>query len=300
VICAREDSVAAPQLGGATLLVLAAAVLLIGGVAYGLGRAQSATKFIAMHFRSIATQAPAAIPREQEAPSATPDPGLEPKVQEFQEAFANVWRAGMTNPATRTEAEPAGETATAAVVQTAAPPAASTTMTATATETADAATAEAATTTALVIAEPPPTIITTTPTTTAGAATPTPSGMASTTEPPTGTATPTVAPEAAPAMMTATASLDASLPSVRVVVYTAAWCGPCARAKAWMVRHGVAFEERDINASTDYVQHLLLLSPRMVIPTFDIEGDVMIGFEPRGLLAMIQRAARRQDQVRAP
>jgi hypothetical protein len=63
-----------------------------------------------------------------------------------------------------------------------------------------------------------------------------------------------------------------------------------------MTAYSIPFEERDIDATTEYVQQLRLLNRRMSIPTFDIDGNVMVGFNPRRLVLMLQRAVLRRVQ----
>jgi glutaredoxin 3 len=106
---------------------------------------------------------------------------------------------------------------------------------------------------------------------------------------------PTTPPEPpAPQAPTPAATAPAPISDVHVVVYTTTWCPVCKQAKAWMVGHGVAFEERDIEASSDNARKILTINPRSSIPTFDVEGDVMVGFSEEQLVAMMQRAADRQ------
>jgi glutaredoxin 3 len=106
---------------------------------------------------------------------------------------------------------------------------------------------------------------------------------------------PTTPPEPpAPPAPTPAAPALAPISDVHVVVYTTPWCPVCKQAKAWMVGHGVAFEERDIEASSDNARKILAINPRSSIPTFDVEGDVMVGFSEEQLVAMMQRAADRQ------
>ena len=106
-----------------------------------------------------------------------------------------------------------------------------------------------------------------------------------------------IAPDIRPGRVEATATVPAapaSPSSVHVVVYTTAWCPVCKRAKAWMVSHGVAYEERDIETSSDNARKVHAINPRGSIPTFDIEGDVMVGFSEEMFGATMQRAAQRQ------
>ncbi len=95
---------------------------------------------------------------------------------------------------------------------------------------------------------------------------------------------------AAPAAAEAPPSID----GVRVVVYTASWCGVCKRAKAWMAGQGIAYEDHDIEASSEDARRIRTLNPRGSIPTFDVEGDVLVGFSESSLLATMRRAAQRR------
>ncbi len=117
-----------------------------------------------------------------------------------------------------------------------------------------------------------------------------PSGEARALAPP---ETPQPEPEAPPVEPAPPAS-SASLEGLRVVIYTTSWCPVCKRAKAWMASHGVPYEEHDIEASRDDARMNRTINPRGSIPTFDIEGDVMVGFSEDGLVATMQRAAQRR------
>ncbi|MGA2450781.1 MAG: glutaredoxin domain-containing protein [Polyangiaceae bacterium] len=79
--------------------------------------------------------------------------------------------------------------------------------------------------------------------------------------------------------------------NVHVVVYTTAWCPVCKRAKAWMRAQGIAFEERDVEASATHAHEMRTLNPRGGVPTFDVEGDVLVGFDPSQVMSSIRRAA---------
>jgi glutaredoxin len=98
---------------------------------------------------------------------------------------------------------------------------------------------------------------------------------------------------AAAAPRAATLSVQAASRGIHVVVYTTGWCPHCKRAKAWMSGQGIAYEERNIESSTQYAQENRRINPRGSIPTFDVDGDVMVGFTESDLVAMIERASRR-------
>jgi glutaredoxin 3 len=112
-------------------------------------------------------------------------------------------------------------------------------------------------------------------------------------------ASPSVAPAAAPPATTPDATMQAAskaaaLANVRIVVYTTGWCPHCKRAKAWMNANAIRYEERDIDLSREYERQLKALTGKGSIPTFDVEGDVMVGFSEASLLAMRERATARK------
>lgn len=87
------------------------------------------------------------------------------------------------------------------------------------------------------------------------------------------------------------------LGDVRVIVYTTSWCPHCKRAKSWMASHGIAYDERDIETSSENAREAHALNPRGGVPTFDIDidGAVMVGFSEREFVSNLRRAA----QIRA-
>ena len=102
-----------------------------------------------------------------------------------------------------------------------------------------------------------------------------------------------------PAPPTIIAVDDDGYQELRVVMYSASWCGACQKAKAWMTAYSIPFEERDIEAVPEYAQQLRWLNPRNVIPTFDVDGSVMVGFDPRRLVVVLRRAVLRRVQAGA-
>jgi glutaredoxin len=90
-------------------------------------------------------------------------------------------------------------------------------------------------------------------------------------------------------------SVQRAMPAdVHVVVYTTSWCPHCREAKAWMASRGISYEERDIEASTDNGVMLKEINPRGGVPTFDVDGDVMVGFSAGSLASLLQHAHARQ------
>jgi glutaredoxin 3 len=82
----------------------------------------------------------------------------------------------------------------------------------------------------------------------------------------------------------------APAPNAHIIVYTTAWCPVCKRAKAWMRTQGIAFEERDVEASAINARQMRFINPRGGVPTFNVEGQVLVGFDPNEVMSSIRRA----------
>lgn len=80
---------------------------------------------------------------------------------------------------------------------------------------------------------------------------------------------------------------------VAIEMYTASWCSSCAQAKTWLRQQGIAYQEVDIDAREGARSQLRMLNPRGSIPTFDIEGEVLVGFRPERIASLITTAAER-------
>jgi glutaredoxin len=89
-----------------------------------------------------------------------------------------------------------------------------------------------------------------------------------------------------------------SLSDVSIVVYTTGWCPVCRRAKAWMAQQRIPYEERDVESSWENARRMKSINPRGGVPTFDVDGDVMVGFTEESLSGIIRRAAERQAERR--
>jgi glutaredoxin len=81
---------------------------------------------------------------------------------------------------------------------------------------------------------------------------------------------------------------------VQVIVYTTSWCSVCKHAKQWLSAEQIPFEEHDVERSTESARTLRALNPRGSIPTFDIEGQVLVGFREGDVLAAMRRASERR------
>jgi glutaredoxin len=83
---------------------------------------------------------------------------------------------------------------------------------------------------------------------------------------------------------------------VSITVYVTSWCPHCKRARRWLERNGIAHTVLDVGKSDAAKRAMRKVNPRGGVPTFVVDGRVMVGFSPSGLRRVIgQAAARRQS-----
>jgi len=87
-------------------------------------------------------------------------------------------------------------------------------------------------------------------------------------------------------------TLEAASETVSIEMYSAAWCSACSSAKAWMREQNISYHEIDVDQRTGAMGQLAVLNPRRTLPTFDVQGEVLVGFQPDRLATAIRGAAR--------
>ena len=89
----------------------------------------------------------------------------------------------------------------------------------------------------------------------------------------------------------------ASSAGVHVTMYTTSWCSVCKRAKAWMDTKGYAYEEVDVEANQANYRAFKKINARGGVPTFDIDGEILPGFDGRAVEAAIAKAEQRRTSL---
>jgi len=75
----------------------------------------------------------------------------------------------------------------------------------------------------------------------------------------------------------------------QVVLYSAEWCGACRKAKRYLSRKGIDYEERDVDDPA-VAAELLRKTGSRSIPVIDVGGRVLTGFSAGSYDALIERA----------
>jgi glutaredoxin len=81
---------------------------------------------------------------------------------------------------------------------------------------------------------------------------------------------------------------------VRVVMYSTSWCPVCKKARAWLAANQIAYEDRDIERNRAWHDECVARAHAARIPTFDVDGEVMVSFGEASFEALLERAAERR------
>ncbi len=78
---------------------------------------------------------------------------------------------------------------------------------------------------------------------------------------------------------------------VTVVMYGTTWCPACRRARGWLEGSGLRYRILDIEKDPAAGAEHKRINRSGSIPTFDIDGQVVVGLNPDRIVAAVRRAA---------
>ena len=64
-----------------------------------------------------------------------------------------------------------------------------------------------------------------------------------------------------------------------VKVYSTPTCPYCIKTKDFLKENNIAFEDIDVSANPDKAQEMVDKSGQMGVPTLDIDGNIIVGFD---------------------
>jgi glutaredoxin 3 len=73
----------------------------------------------------------------------------------------------------------------------------------------------------------------------------------------------------------------------KVIVYSTTNCPWCVKVKDFLRQNGVPFEERNAKENREYALEVQQKSGGVTIPVTDVEGMIILGFNPAKLKAAL-------------
>lgn len=72
-----------------------------------------------------------------------------------------------------------------------------------------------------------------------------------------------------------------------VKVYSTPTCPWCVRVKQFLKENNIAFEDRDVAHDQAAAQEMIQKSGQMGVPTLDINGEIIVGFDKEKIKQML-------------
>ena len=69
----------------------------------------------------------------------------------------------------------------------------------------------------------------------------------------------------------------------KTIVYSTQTCPWCHRAKDFLRKHNIEFEDKDVAEDATARNELLQKSGRMGVPVLDIDGTIIVGFDQQAI-----------------
>jgi len=82
-----------------------------------------------------------------------------------------------------------------------------------------------------------------------------------------------------------------------VLVYTTPTCGYCHQVKQYLAQQEVAYREIDVAADPQAAAEMVKLSGQRGVPVLDIDGQVVIGFNPTRIDQLLSARGARRPQL---
>lgn len=73
-----------------------------------------------------------------------------------------------------------------------------------------------------------------------------------------------------------------------VVVYSTPSCPYCHMAKDFLKEKGISFTDYNVAIDQEKAREMINKSGQMGVPVIDIDGKIMVGFDPMGMSQILQ------------
>jgi glutaredoxin 3 len=73
----------------------------------------------------------------------------------------------------------------------------------------------------------------------------------------------------------------------KVIVYSTPTCPYCVYAKDYFKQNSVAFEDVDVSRDRARAHEMVAKSGQMGVPVIDIDGTILVGFQPQAFASLL-------------
>lgn len=73
-----------------------------------------------------------------------------------------------------------------------------------------------------------------------------------------------------------------------ITIYSTPICSFCKQAKEFFRIHNLTYQEKDVMSDHEALHEMLDRSGQMGVPVIDIDGEVIVGFDKRRLIQLLE------------
>lgn len=77
-----------------------------------------------------------------------------------------------------------------------------------------------------------------------------------------------------------TLSITKTMSTKNITIYSTSTCHYCTLAKNYFMKMGVPFLEKNVGVDRAAGQEMIMKSGQMGVPVIDIDGQIIVGFQP--------------------
>ena len=74
----------------------------------------------------------------------------------------------------------------------------------------------------------------------------------------------------------------------KVIIYSTPSCSYCVYAKDFFKENSVPFEDIDVSRDRSKAQEMVTKSGQMGVPVIDIDGNILVGFQPEAFEQLLK------------
>jgi len=74
----------------------------------------------------------------------------------------------------------------------------------------------------------------------------------------------------------------------KVIIYSTPSCPYCVYAKDYFKENNVSFEDIDVSRDREKAQEMVTKSGQMGVPVIDIDGNILVGFQPEAFEQLLK------------